>query len=250
MQRVLLVLGLGVLSAALASAQAQPNHCAECHLAHPTARGRGHVLDWSVSAHKRSEIGCERCHGGDPAAHEVLRAHFGVTSLRHPASPLNRRNVPATCGTCHSGPYSAFQKSGHAALLRAGDSRGPTCVTCHGEAAAQLLSPDAIAAECSQCHGAGKRAPRAERAADVRQWLERVREVRAQLAAVRPMIDAVRDAARQKQLRDAYRQAEAPLAQSVEKGHSFVFAESNERLNVARQRTAALYQSIIGAPSR
>jgi Cytochrome c7 and related cytochrome c/Cytochrome c554 and c-prime len=250
MQRMLFVLGLAVLSAALAGAQTRPNQCAECHMTHATAPGRGHVLDWESSAHRRSEIGCERCHGGNAATHQVLRAHFGVTNLRNPASPLNRRNVSATCGTCHSGAYSAFQKSGHAALLRSGDSRGPTCVTCHGEAAAQLLSPDAIAAECNQCHGPGTRAPRPERAAEVRQWLERVREVRAQLAAVRPMIDAVRDPGRQQQLRDAYRQADAPLAQSVLDGHSFVFAGSNERLTLARQRTAALHESIIGAPSR
>ena len=250
MQRMLFVLGLAVLSATLAGAQTRPNQCAECHMARATAPGRGHVLDWESSAHRRSEIGCERCHGGNAATHQVLQAHFGVTNLRNSASPLNRRNVSATCGTCHSGPYSAFQKSGHAALLRRGDSRAPTCVTCHGEAAAQLLSPDAIAAECNQCHGPGTRAPRPERAAEVRQWLERVREVRAQLAAVRPMIDAVRDVGRQQRLRDAYHQADAPLAQSVVNGHSFVFADSNERLNVAQQRTAALYQSIIGAPSR
>jgi Cytochrome c7 and related cytochrome c/Cytochrome c554 and c-prime len=250
MQRMLFMLGLAVWSAALAGAQTQPNQCAECHLAHATAPGRGHVLDWELSAHKRSEIGCERCHGGNPAAFSVFRAHFGVTSPGNAASPLNRRNVSATCGTCHIGPYSAFQKSRHAGLLKAGDSRGPTCVTCHGEAAAQLLSPDAIAGECNQCHGPGKRAPRPERATEVRQWLERVRELRAQLDAVRPMIDAVRDTGRQQQLRDAYRQADAPLAQSVADGHYFVFADSNERLDVARQRTAALYQSIISAPSR
>lgn len=147
-------------------------------------------------------------------------------------------------------PYSAFQKSRHAGLLKARESRGPTCVTCHGEAAAQLLSPDAIAGECNQCHGPGKRAPHPERAIEVRQWLERVREVRAQLDAARPVIDAIADTRRQQQLRNAYRQAEAPLVQSVIDGHAFVFADSNERLDVARQRTAALRQSIIGAPSR
>ena len=124
MQRMLFVLGLAVLSATLAGAQTRPNQCAECHMTHATAPGRGHVLDWESSVHRRSEIGCERCHGGNPATHQVLRAHFGVTNLRNPASPLNRRNVSATCGTCHSGPYSAFQKSGHAALLRSRRQQG------------------------------------------------------------------------------------------------------------------------------
>ena len=250
MQRVLFMFGLAMLCAASAGAQTQPNQCAECHLVRATAPGRGHVMDWELSAHKRSGIGCERCHGGNPTAFQVLRAHLGVTSLKNAASPLNRRNVSATCGTCHVGPYSAFQKSRHAGLLKSGNSLGPTCVTCHGETAAQLLSPDAIAGECNQCHGPGKRAPRPERALEVRQWLERVRALRVQLDAVRPMIDAVRDTGRQQQLRDAYRQAEAPLAQAVANGHYFVYADSNQRLDVTRQRTAALYQSIINAPSR
>jgi hypothetical protein len=60
------------------------------------------------------------------------------------------------------------------------------------------------------------------------------------------MIDAVRDIGRQQQLRDAYREVDALLAQSVVDGHYFVFAESHERLDAARQRIAALYQSIMG----
>src|SRR3972149_108613 len=57
------------------------------------------------------------------------------------ARPLNPRNLPATCGTCHAGPYVAFQDSEHFLMLRNGDRSAPTCVTCHGAAGTQLLSP-------------------------------------------------------------------------------------------------------------
>jgi hypothetical protein len=244
-----LMLGFIIVSAAFAGAQSRPSQCAECHLTRATAPGHGHVMDWESSAHRRSEVGCERCHGGNPAGTRVLQAHFGITNPKTVTSPLNRRNVSATCGTCHRAPYSAFQRSRHAALLKASDPSGPTCVTCHGQAAAQLLSPAAVAGECNQCHGPGKRAPRPDRAAEVRRWLARVGGVRAQLAAVKPMIDAITDRTRQQQLRDAYQQAEVPLDQAVADGHAFVFADSNQRLNLARQRVAALFQSIVSAPS-
>ena len=96
MPRVLLMFGLAALSAVVAGAQTPPNQCAECHLSRATAPGRGHVLDWESSAHKRSGIGCERCHGGDPAALQVLRAHFGVEpeERREPSeSPECVRNM-------------------------------------------------------------------------------------------------------------------------------------------------------------
>ena|SRR5438105_2190541 len=245
MTQLLPAMVLVVLTVSLVPAQGQQNRCAECHVANPRAPGRGHLMDWDLSAHKRSGIGCERCHGGDAAASGVLRAHMGILMPPNTASLVSRKNVSATCGTCHVAPYSAFQKSRHYDLLKAGDTKGPTCVTCHGEAAAQLLSPDAIAGECNQCHGSGKRAPRPGRAAQARELLERVRDLRAQLDAARRVIDEVRDTARQRQLRDAYDQAEAPLNQAVTAGHSFVFADSEARLAVARERTAALYQSII-----
>ena len=60
-------------------------------------------------------------------------------------SPVNWRNLPVTCGTCHAGPFVAFQKSEHFALLQKGDARVPTCATCHGAVAAQRPSVAALA---------------------------------------------------------------------------------------------------------
>ena len=64
------------------------------------------------------------------------------------------------------------------------------------------------------------------------------------------MIAEVRDTTRQQQLRGQYQQTETPLNQAISDGHSFVFTGSEERLNVTRERLAALYQSIIGVSGR
>lgn len=228
----------------------QANQCAECHSVKPNARGAGHVMDWEASAHRRAGVSCERCHGGRPLTSRLTLAHVGVMDPRESSSPLNRRNITATCGACHAGPYAAFQRSHHFELLRTGDTRGPTCATCHGEVAAQRLSPDAIEGQCNQCHGPGKTAPRPGRASDMRQWLEEVRGLRAELEAVRVLVDATGDLMRRQELLEMYRQAAAPLAQAVVNGHSFVFAERQELLNLARQRTAGLYRSLAGASPR
>jgi hypothetical protein len=248
--RITVLVGLALLLVTAAYAQPQLNQCAECHLTSPRASGLGHAMDWDLSAHKRAGIGCERCHGGNPAAPRVLQAHFGVRNLESASSPLNHKNVSEMCGQCHAGPYAAFQKSRHFALLKAGDTKGPTCVTCHGEATAQLLSPDAVAGECNQCHGTGKRQPVPQRAGDVRRLLERVRDPRGRLNAAKLMIDAVGDTARQQRLRQAYHQAEAPMTAAIVNGHSFVFTDTDARLDEARQRITALYQSILGASPR
>ena len=65
----------------------------------------------------------------------IARNHRNATKvLANPASPVNRQNLPRTCGTCHAGPFVAFQGSQHFALLAKGDTRVPVCTTCHGAA--------------------------------------------------------------------------------------------------------------------
>ena len=150
----------------------------------------------------------------------------------------------------YAAPYAAFQKSRHYELLRVSDNRGPTCVTCHGESAAQLLAPASVEAECNQCHGPGKRAPRPEPASQVRDLLERVRELRAQLEVARRMIAELRDTTRQQRLQAEYQQTEAPLIQTISDGHSFVFTSGEQQLNLTRERLAKLYQSIIAVSGR
>jgi len=204
------------------------------------APAREHLSDWERSAHGRQNVGCEKCHDGDASSYEPLLAHRGLLSGSNPASPVHRRNLPATCGRCHTGPFVRFQNSQHFKLLGTGDERVPTCTTCHDAVGALRPSPRALEATCQVCHGPNSPAPRVERAAAARALLEEVRDSRELLEAARPFIDRISNKTRQAELRDAYRQAEVPLIEARESMHEFAFDNLKERLMTARKRIEAL----------
>lgn len=239
----------GVAVARDGAAQTQ-SRCADCHFANPGSVSSSHLSDWDLSAHGRRNIGCESCHGGDPRSFEPFIAHKDILARTNPASPVHPVNLPRTCGTCHSGPLVAFQKSKHAELLRAGNKNGPTCSTCHGEAAGQRLSPKALESQCASCHAAGKVAPHPEFPAQGRKAVEGLREVRALLKDVRAAIGRVKDPARRASLEQAAQQAEVPIIEATQAGHAFVFDQLDERLTTARARLAALFDRIANPGDR
>jgi nitrate/TMAO reductase-like tetraheme cytochrome c subunit len=231
---VLMLLAALVLLAS--GADAQSSSCADCHYATVPDLARYHVADWERSAHSRNKVGCESCHGGNASSYEAFLAHRGILPSSNPASMVHRRNLPATCGSCHTGPFVRFQKSHHFELLKAGDQRVPTCTTCHDAAGWRFPSPKVLESECQRCHGPKGAAPRIERAAAARTLLEEVRTSRDLLAAARPFIDRMKSSTRQAQLRQSYQQAEVPLIEAGRSVHEFVFDNLKERLATARQR--------------
>ena len=233
------------LGGAVLTAQNPRGFCADCHFANTDAPEREHLDAWSLSAHGRSNVGCERCHGGDPTTTERFQAHQNVLRSTNPSSPVFRANLPQTCGQCHIGPYVQFQQSDHLGLLKDGDRRGPTCTTCHGSVAAQLASPRGLEQRCQQCHGPAGREPREGRAAEARVFLEGITDVRQSLDAASRLVERVSDPTRRRLLDDAFEQAEVPLMQARQAGHRFVFDELESRLAEARRRTAALMQLLI-----
>ena len=83
--RHILVLILTFSAAALA--EAQRSRCADCHFATPPDSAGSHLgewnrtkhlEDWEMSPHGRNDVGCESCHGGDPATFESFLAHRGI----------------------------------------------------------------------------------------------------------------------------------------------------------------------------
>ncbi len=229
-----------------ADAQLESSRCADCHFANPDdAPAPDHLFAWDLSAHRRNDVGCDGCHGGDSTTFESFLAHRDVLNHRNPASPVHRANLPRTCGRCHAGPYVEFQRSRHFELLNEGDLRVPTCMTCHGSVAADLLSPRGLEKECSRCHGPDGIDPRPLKAAEARLLLEGISDVRESLKAARRLIDRVSDDERKEELEYAYGQAEVPLIQARRAGHRFVFDELQSRLSVARQRTADLLQGLV-----
>lgn len=221
-------------------AAAQDSRCASCHYANPSAPRQDHLLAWDNSPHDRANVGCEKCHGGDATTFERAQAHRGILNSRNAQSKVSERNLPATCGACHTGPFVAFQSSRHYQLLQGGDSRGPVCSTCHGSVDGHLLSAKAVASRCDTCHGPNGKAPRSDRARQVREQYEALSAVRQEIKLARDLVKRVNDTNRRAQLTDELQQAEVPLTRAINAGHQFVYDELREHLGVAQQRAQAL----------
>ncbi len=228
----------------------QQSSCADCHVSAIELPAPYHFNAWERSAHGRNRVGCESCHGGNPTTFESFRAHQDILNSRNPASPVHRRNIPQTCGACHTGQFVAFQDSGHYALLREGNQDTPICTTCHESVGSRLLSPKGLAKQCSKCHGEGEIAPSPEYPVQGRQLLEGIREVRALLNEAQPLIRRVKEKSRQENLQYGYDQAEVPLIEAVAAGHSFIFERLEERLGVARRRAVTLLERLANPPAR
>jgi Cytochrome c7 and related cytochrome c/Cytochrome c554 and c-prime len=131
----------------------QNNSCVNCHSKDATARATfQRYTEWHVSAHKEKGVGCEKCHGGDPAAKDQRRAHVGVVKPSEPQSRVHLKNLPETCNACHPGVVSSFVESLHYQKLKA-SGMGPSCTTCHAHMATTVLyTPEETAALCAHCH--------------------------------------------------------------------------------------------------
>jgi len=229
---------------------AQQSRCADCHFAQPAAPAREHLLTWDRSPHGRSSVGCEKCHGGDSTVFEPALAHRGILNPRDRTSPVNRVNLPATCGACHVGPFAAFQDSRHYVLLREGNPAGPTCSTCHDSVDGRLLSAKGLEARCNSCHGPNEVAPRAERARKARNLYEALGAIRQEAKLAQGMIRKVDDKQRRAELLDMYEQAQVPLARAVNAGHKFVYADLETYLSVAQDRIEKLITTIVNRARR
>ena len=222
----------------------QASRCADCHYAQNNVPAQDHLFDWDRSPHGRNNVGCEKCHGGNSTVFERTLAHRGILNPGNKKSPVNRANLPATCGGCHVGPFVAFQDSRHYELLKSGDQNGPTCSTCHDAVAGYLLSPPALEKQCSHCHGPKEIAPRAERARNARAMYESLNAVREQLKLANAMIKKVDDRQRRADLMNEYEQASVPLTRAINAGHKFVYDELDEYLKVAQGRVEKLMSRI------
>ncbi len=108
----------------------------------------------ALSQGKTDVAVCVDCHG----------AH-GILKVGNPGSPVYPKNIPGTCGKCHSDaermkkhelPASAeglYRQSVHAELLlKKDDLSAPTCVTCHGNHGAIPPGFSEISHVCGKCH--------------------------------------------------------------------------------------------------
>lgn len=133
--------------------------CAACH-ADAVAELKKSVHGLAGSANGGPS--CGACHGNVHAI--VARTHAG--------SPIAKKNLPSTCGACHSDPQfleshkvafarpvEAFRESVHGRALVAGNDAAASCSDCHGSHdiargrdPASKINHWNVPATCGACH--------------------------------------------------------------------------------------------------
>lgn len=143
------------------AAQAMPRQCRRCHA--------DEVREYELSVHAfarkegdREAAICSSCHG---PMHQALPAS-------DPASSVAKRNLPGTCGACHSNPeflarheipyahpVEAYRLSIHGRALAAGNQSAASCSDCHGNHAIFPASDERskinhwnVPQTCGTCH--------------------------------------------------------------------------------------------------
>jgi cytochrome c3-like protein len=153
----------------LAKSTHGPLACVDCHAALATITEFPH-------AEKVAKVSCATCHDdiaskyhdsihawakekagliGAPACADCHGKH-DIRPHTDTESRVFRTTVPATCGGCHAGIKEQFDRGVHAAKLKIGDSRAPSCADCHTAHTIQRADTEkwrlAVTAECGTCH--------------------------------------------------------------------------------------------------
>ena len=130
------------------------NQCVECHKNDKVKKNEyvSHSFaDWAQSPHGKSGVTCEACHGGQPTETDAAKAHLGVLRSTQSDSPVFYKNLPETCGKCHTDEKTAFLQSKHYQRLER-TGKGPTCTTCHGVMKGTILTSKDLDQTCNLCH--------------------------------------------------------------------------------------------------
>lgn len=141
-----------------------PKFCSKCHSNAKMMRSYNQRADqydlYSGSVHGRKLLSgdeeaptCVSCHG----KHKILR-------VKDPNSLVFRKNIPETCGGCHSkkeifkkrrkpfNQLSLYKKSWHYEKFSNGDLLVPTCVDCHGNHGVISSKSKRTQTVCFNCH--------------------------------------------------------------------------------------------------
>lgn len=148
----------------------QKNSCIECHTGL-----EGKVGDPARSikddVHLSRGLSCNDCHGGDPTQDDKVAAKDPRKGyLGRPRTV----DIPAFCGKCHNDASfmkkfnpalrvdqeKEYASSMHGKLLRTGNEKVATCISCHGVHGIRAINdalssvyPMNVAETCAKCHG-------------------------------------------------------------------------------------------------
>ena len=162
-----------VLSAANLAAQ-NKSSCIDCH-----TKLEGKIGDPARSIkddiHLSRGLSCNDCHGGDPTQDDKVAAKDPRKGyLGRPRTV----DIPAFCGKCHNDASfmkkfnpalrvdqeKEYASSVHGQLLKAGNQKVATCISCHGVHGIRAISdalssvyPLNVADTCAKCHSEAAR---------------------------------------------------------------------------------------------
>lgn len=142
-----------------------PQLCASCHS--DVQRMNPYGLSTDQHAQYMTSRHGQALAKGDKDVATCVDCHksHDIRAVRDSASPVYPKNVPATCGRCHSDEEKMtrhnlrsdveqlYSWSAHAELLtKKSDLSAPTCVTCHGNHGAVPPGFRQIEEVCGKCH--------------------------------------------------------------------------------------------------
>ena len=152
----------------------EKNSCIECHVGLEGKMGDP-ARSIKDDVHLSRALSCNDCHGGDPsqddkvAAKDPRKGYLGRPRMV---------DIPAFCGKCHNDANfmkrfnpalrvdqeKEYATSVHGQLLRQGNEKVATCISCHGvhgiRAVSDALSsvyPLNVAETCAKCHSEAAR---------------------------------------------------------------------------------------------
>ncbi|MCX9084583.1 MAG: hypothetical protein OIN87_07300 [Candidatus Methanoperedens sp.] len=148
---LLIVLIFLIVPAGAVDLDALNNSCINCHENVTVKKPSENFQRWSDSIHSSYFVTCDACHGGNPDVTTESEAHSTMKNVTDPKSPIYFKNIPETCGKCHSTELDHFKNTMHFERLRA-EASAPSCATCHKPHSFKVLKASELLPLCSVCH--------------------------------------------------------------------------------------------------
>jgi len=151
----------------------KPDSCIACHR-ELGGESEAAVIALENDIHKQRGFSCADCHGGDPSQDDP---ELAMDPRRGYVGRPKAAAIPRFCGKCHSDAnlikkYNPQQRvdqeaeyltSVHGKLLKKGDEKVATCISCHGNHGIRAVSdagapvyPTSVAKTCSRCHASAE----------------------------------------------------------------------------------------------
>jgi cytochrome b subunit of formate dehydrogenase len=137
-----------------------PNLCARCHRQGEKAAVRYTGTEKAAVEQYEESIHGQGLRNGLVVSATCTSCHTAHQELPHsdPASSVNNKNIPSTCGKCHYGIEQQFEQSIHSAAVSKTSLELPVCDTCHSAHTIRRADDQGfrltIMSQCGQCHEA------------------------------------------------------------------------------------------------